>query len=91
MHERKLFTVFGGTGFLGRRVVRHLLAVGHRVRIAARHPAREPDLLDSPRAEAVRADLFEPETLSAALNGADGVVNATSLYVEKGSLTYHAG
>lgn len=90
MTERKLFTVVGGTGFLGSRVVRHLLTVGHRVRVAARHPDSTPVLLQSDRAEAVRADLFEPETLSAALNGADGVVNATSLYVEKGDLTYRA-
>lgn len=90
MRERKLFTVFGGTGFLGSRVVRHLLAAGHRVRVAARRPDSKPVLLQSDRAEAVRADLFEPETLSVALNGVDGVVNATSLYVERGDLNYHA-
>ena len=31
-------TVFGGTGFLGRRVVRHLREAGETVRIASRHP-----------------------------------------------------
>ncbi|UOA21321.1 NAD(P)H azoreductase (plasmid) [Sulfitobacter indolifex] len=90
MQGCKLITVFGGTGFLGSRVVRHLLRDGHRVRIAARHPTSDPELSDSGRAETARADLFKPKTLSAALNGADGVVNATSLYVEKGDLTYHA-
>jgi NADH dehydrogenase len=90
MPQSKLFTVFGGTGFLGRRVVRHLLGAGHRVRIAARHPERELAFLQNDRAEPVRADLFEPETLSAALKNADGAVNATSLYIEKGDLTYHA-
>lgn len=88
--ERKLFTVFGGTGFLGSRVVRHLLEAGHRVRVAARDPHSNPALLQSDRAEAVRADLFKPDSLTAALSGVDGVVNATSLYVEKGDLTYHA-
>jgi nucleoside-diphosphate-sugar epimerase len=33
-------TVFGGTGFLGRRIVRHLRARGFPVRIASRHPDR---------------------------------------------------
>ena len=30
--------VFGGTGFLGRRIVRHLLDANLAVRIASRHP-----------------------------------------------------
>ena len=33
-------TVFGGTGFLGRRVVQHLLDKGYSVRVASRHPER---------------------------------------------------
>jgi uncharacterized protein YbjT (DUF2867 family) len=31
-------TVFGGTGFLGRRIVLHLRSRGFPVRIASRHP-----------------------------------------------------
>ena len=31
-------TVFGGTGFLGRRVVRHLRDAGLVARVACRHP-----------------------------------------------------
>ena len=37
MNERTV-AVFGGTGFLGRRVVRHLRKRGFSVRIATRHP-----------------------------------------------------
>jgi uncharacterized protein YbjT (DUF2867 family) len=33
-------TVFGGTGFLGRRIVRHLRCREFPVRIASRHPDR---------------------------------------------------
>ena len=33
-------TVFGGTGFLGRRVVHHLREFGATVRIASRHPGQ---------------------------------------------------
>jgi NADH dehydrogenase len=36
--HRGLITVFGGTGFLGRRIVRHLLDHGFQVRIASRYP-----------------------------------------------------
>jgi uncharacterized protein YbjT (DUF2867 family) len=38
--HRGLITVFGGTGFLGRRIVRHLLDPGFPVRAASRHPER---------------------------------------------------
>ena len=38
--RRRLVTVFGGTGFLGRRIVRHLLGRGFAVRAAVRHPER---------------------------------------------------
>lgn len=90
MRQGRLITVFGGTGFLGTRVVLRLLRAGHRVRIAARHPDRKPELLCHDRAEACYADLFEPDSLRRALQGADGAVNATSLYVERGDLTYHS-
>ena len=41
----RTITVFGGTGFLGNRIVRHLRARGFRVRIASRHPDRGTDCL----------------------------------------------
>src|SRR5215204_420745 len=40
--SRRLIAVFGGTGFLGRCVVRHLLGHGFEVRAASRHPERVP-------------------------------------------------
>jgi nucleoside-diphosphate-sugar epimerase len=45
--EISCVTVFGGTGFVGRRVARHLRGSGATVRIASRHPRRaEGDSLD---------------------------------------------
>jgi nucleoside-diphosphate-sugar epimerase len=43
----RLVTVFGGTGFLGRRLVRHLLDRGFVVRAASRHPDRVQSLFKS--------------------------------------------
>jgi uncharacterized protein YbjT (DUF2867 family) len=37
-------TVFGGTGFLGRRIVRHLHDAGLVARVACRHPDAVPPL-----------------------------------------------
>ncbi|MEX2128965.1 MAG: complex I NDUFA9 subunit family protein [Xanthobacteraceae bacterium] len=85
-----LHAVFGGTGFLGRRIVRHLLDRGERVRVATRHPERVNETFsDCPALpESVRADVRVEASIAAALEGADGAVNAVSLYVEKGDVTF---
>lgn len=78
--------VFGGTGFLGRRVVRHLLGRGFRARAASRHPERAPPLFepDGAGAAAVGADVHDEASVASALVGASGAVNAVGLYVERG-------
>ncbi|WFT97334.1 NAD(P)H-binding protein [Bradyrhizobium barranii] len=73
-------TVFGGTGFVGCRVVRHLSVSTVTVRIASRHPARA----EGDNAEQVIADAHDERSVEAAVMGADGVVNAISLYTEHG-------
>src|SRR5215813_13137397 len=79
-------TVFGGTGFVGRRVARHLRESGATVRIASRHPRpAEGDGL-----EQIAANAHDERFVEAAVAGADGVVNAISLYVEHGRDTFHS-
>ncbi len=36
----KRITIFGGSGFLGRQIVKYLAAEGTNVRVAVRHPER---------------------------------------------------
>ncbi|MGA8696919.1 MAG: complex I NDUFA9 subunit family protein [Xanthobacteraceae bacterium] len=79
-------TVFGGTGFVGRRVVRHLRESGTRVRIVSRHRGQGED----DGIEQITADARDQHSVEAAVAGADGVVNAISLYVEHGSDTFHS-
>ena len=89
----RVVTVFGATGFLGHRVVRHLLDRGFRVRAASRHPERVPSQLrpDVAGREVIEADVHDEASVAAALAGAYGVVNAVSLYVERGGReTFHA-
>jgi NADH dehydrogenase len=81
-----VIVAFGGTGFLGHRVVRHLLDRGFQMRVAARHPERIVSLLgaDGAGTEAIPADVHDEASVAAALAGAYGVVNALSLYLEGG-------
>src|ERR1700736_890397 len=83
---------FGGTGFLGRRVVRHLRKRQFSVRIASRHPDRGHRLfgLDDPQLQSVEANIQDERSVADALAGAYGVVNAVSLYVEHGQETFHS-
>jgi uncharacterized protein YbjT (DUF2867 family) len=85
-------TVFGGTGFLGRRVVQHLLDHGFEVRAASRHPERGAQVFRtrSLGLDVVRADVGDDRSVISAVTGAFAVVNAVSLYVERGSDTFRS-
>jgi uncharacterized protein YbjT (DUF2867 family) len=85
-------TILGGTGFLGRRIVRHLRDGNFSVRIASRHPDQGYGLFgpDDPQLQSVQADIQDEQSVVAALAGAYGVVNAVSLYVERGLETFHS-
>jgi uncharacterized protein YbjT (DUF2867 family) len=85
-HRMSSATVFGGTGFVGRRVVRHLRESGTRVRIVTRHRGRGED----DGIEQIAADARDQRSVEAAVAGADGVVNAISLYVAHGTDTFHS-
>ena len=85
-------TVFGGTGFLGRCVVQNLLDHGFEVRAASRHPERAAQVFGnrSSRLQVVRADVGDDRSVISAVAGAFAVVNAVSLYVERGSDTFRS-
>jgi uncharacterized protein YbjT (DUF2867 family) len=82
----KTVTVFGGTGFLGRRVAGRLLDLGFAVRVATRHP--QP--AEQERLSSVKADVNDERSVAAGVEGSYGVVNAVSLYVERGGQTFHS-
>jgi len=88
----RAITVFGGTGFLGRRVVSHLRKREFTVRIASRHLERGKKLFgsDDPQLQSVQADIHDEQSISDVLAGAYGAVNAVSLYVEHEQQTFHS-
>ena len=88
-----LVTVFGGTGFLGRRVVERLGAAGARVRVAVRHTTKGVPPGVPPQGgdvEVVYADVRDGTTVAQAVRDSDAVVNAVGLYVEQGEATFQA-
>ena len=83
-------TVFGGTGFLGQRVVQHLLEYDFSVRVAARHPERIAAIFSDVQLDAIQADVNDDRSVAAAVAGVECVVNAVSLYRESGAQTFHS-
>lgn len=80
-------TVFGGTGFIGRQIVRELAARGVIVKVATRVPERAYFLKPMGRVGQVvpfacRYD--SPDSLAAAVQGADLVVNCVGILYERG-------
>jgi uncharacterized protein YbjT (DUF2867 family) len=86
-------TVFGGTGFLGRRLALRLAAEGANVRVAVRHPDPALSALRTAGLNQITlfaADVRDQASVAAAVSGADAVVNAVSAYVEKRGVTFEA-
>jgi uncharacterized protein YbjT (DUF2867 family) len=88
----RVASVLGGTGFLGRRIARHLRKRDFSVRVASRHPERCRELFgtDDPRIHSVRANVRDEQSIADAIAGAQAVVNAVSLYLERGNETFHS-
>jgi uncharacterized protein YbjT (DUF2867 family) len=88
----RVVTVFGGTGFLGRRVVDRLRKHDFIVRVASRHANRSRELFgpDGPQFQSLEADIHDAQAVADALAGSYAAVNAVSLYVERGGETFHS-
>jgi uncharacterized protein YbjT (DUF2867 family) len=89
----RLATVFGGSGFLGRHIVRALARRGWRIRVAVRRPdlaAFLTPLGGVGQIQPVQANVRFPDSIAAALEGASAAINATGVKAESGAQTYAA-
>ena len=87
----RLITVFGGSGFVGRHVVRALAQRGWRVRVAVRRPdlaGHVQPMGNVGQVVPVQANLRYPESVAQALRGADGVVNLVGILYETGRQSF---
>ncbi len=89
----RLITVFGGSGFVGRQVVRSLAKRGYRVRVACRRPDLAGHVISngSPGQIAlVQANVRFPASLAAACEGAYGIINLTAVFHDAGAQSFDA-
>ncbi|NGN43179.1 complex I NDUFA9 subunit family protein [Mesorhizobium sp. CGMCC 1.15528] len=83
----KLVTVFGGSGFVGRHVVRALAKRGYRVRVACRRPELAGHLQplgNVGQIQVVQANLRVRWSIDRAVQGSDHVINLVGILAESG-------
>jgi uncharacterized protein YbjT (DUF2867 family) len=88
-----IVTVFGGSGFVGRHVVKALAAKGHRVRVAVRRPDLAGFLTSAGgvgQIALMQANVRYPSSVLAAVQGADVVVNCVGILAESGRQSFTA-
>lgn len=89
----ELAVVFGGSGFVGRNVVRELAKRGWRVRVAVRRPHLAQFLRPMGavgQIDLAQANLRHRPSVEAALKGADAVVNCVGILFEDGAQKFDA-
>jgi len=89
----KLVTVFGGSGFVGRHVVRRLAKDGWRIRVAVRRPADAyflPPLGDVGQIAILKCDIREEGQVGALVAGADAIVNLVGILRPAGGQSFQA-
>ena len=88
-----LVTIFGGSGFLGRSVVRALCKRDYRIRVAVRRPELSGHLQPLGRVgqiHAVQANLRYPASVEAAMRGAQVAINLVGILAPGGAQTFDA-
>ena len=89
----KRVTVFGGSGFIGRYVVKRLAAAGWRVAVPVRRIEQAKFLKPMGavgQIVPVATSVSDPDSVAAAVNGADVVINLVGILHESGQQGFDA-
>jgi NADH dehydrogenase len=89
----KLVTVFGGSGFIGRHVVRRFAAAGWRVRVAVRDTRAAQFLKPAGQLgqiSFVPVSVCDPASVALAVNGANAVINCVGILYQRGRRSFTA-
>jgi uncharacterized protein YbjT (DUF2867 family) len=89
----RLVTIFGGSGFLGRHMVRALANDGWRIRVAVRRPNNALFLRPMGRVgqiQLLKANVQDEEAVRAALKGADAAINLVAVLYQSGNQRFDA-
>ncbi len=89
--ENKIVTIFGGAGFVGQYVVKHIARAGYRVRAIVRDVPGAAYLKtqgDVGQIALVYGDITKPETYKNALKDSYAVINLVGILFEKGKQTF---
>jgi uncharacterized protein YbjT (DUF2867 family) len=89
--ERRVVTVFGGSGFIGRHLVRRLAADGWVVRVAVRDPEGAAFLKmfgDPGQIVPLSADVADAAAVATATSETQAVINLVGILYEKGRRTF---
>src|SRR6187200_3526124 len=88
-----LITVYGGSGFLGRHVIRALCKRGYRIRVAVRRPELAGHLQPLGRVgqiHAVQANLRYARSVEAAMRDSHVAINLVGILADGGAQSFDA-
>ncbi len=92
-YRTQVITVFGGSGFIGRHLIRRLAKSGAVVRIATRNPGKAAFLKTAGAVGQIvpfATDCGKDESVARALQGADVAINLLGVLYERGSQSFQA-
>ncbi len=92
-NSEKIVTLIGGSGFIGRHIVRALAKRGYRIRVACRRPdlaGHVQPLGTTGQVMPVQANVRFPASLAAVCDGAYTVINLTGILASRGAQSFDA-